>query len=591
MSLKKINLSFVFLFVAGAFLLFTSCEDDDVTDPDDDEEQQDDDDDDDDDPGDDHEDKPYEETIMLDCAIDEDMTLEPVEDVPVDYFVPCQGFANVNAGLTVEPGVVIMFAEGAGIEAREGGFLKVEGTDDQPVTLRGVNEDMPGEWLGVIYSSDNPENSIDHAIITGSGGDEDRNTALLGSSGQLALTNTTIEYSEFDGAHFNEDFEITEFASNSLINNERFGLSLFADHIGHLDDDSEYEDGNAEEFIWLNGGTVENDQEWIGLETPFLVENSFDVYAELNINHPNEFYFTSETEVEVREGYLNIQGTEGEGGLVTFRGEVETDGYWDGITFRTNHPENSLDFVSVQHGVRNIYFMEGQAAITNTHSHDAEEQGLEVNEDAEIIQFANNNFANNGDVPLKIHTQHIAALDGFSVYEDNSEQYIEVHSGVVKNDATWHSQSVPYLMKGGTPTGSRQRVEAEVTIEAGADFRIEDTYLETVSGEGGSFQAIGEPGNEITFTGRISEPGAPGAQWKGIRHRTQALSNFEHVVIANGEDYNIAAGDKGQINISNSEIRDSGGYGVSKLFTCDDDCNITLNNIDFSNNPDGDTDF
>ncbi len=76
------------------------------------------------------------------------------------------GFA-VDGDLTIQAGAHVQIGGGNDLIRVTNGTIKLEGTEDEPVLIEGV-ESGAGTWRG-IYITSSGGNSIDHAIISGTG--------------------------------------------------------------------------------------------------------------------------------------------------------------------------------------------------------------------------------------------------------------------------------------------------------------------------------------------------------------------------------------------------------------------------------------
>ncbi|MCS6818658.1 MAG: hypothetical protein NZ522_01815, partial [Chitinophagales bacterium] len=80
----------------------------------------------------------------------------------IDYILDC--VVNVNAKLTIEPGVVIVCKNGSGIVINSGGALKAVGTADKKIQFKGET-DVQGAWKGLYFKSNSVFNELNHCIV------------------------------------------------------------------------------------------------------------------------------------------------------------------------------------------------------------------------------------------------------------------------------------------------------------------------------------------------------------------------------------------------------------------------------------------
>jgi hypothetical protein len=98
--------------------------------------------------------------IIISADINEDTTLEDIIEDPniADYIV--RGYLDVNAVLTVEPGVKIAFDANAGFFIKgvnTTGVIKAVGTSINPIIFTGATA-SPGFWRGISIQSKDVRN-------------------------------------------------------------------------------------------------------------------------------------------------------------------------------------------------------------------------------------------------------------------------------------------------------------------------------------------------------------------------------------------------------------------------------------------------
>ena len=173
--------------------------------------------------------------MVIDANIDENTTLEDIFDSPdmPDYRVTAN--VNVNAELTVNPGVIIEFQQDKILKITSSGMINAEGTADNHIVFTSAN--IPGEirWTGILIESSDVRNSLNNVEISWAGSDDIvysggwQSAALaVGSESKLKLNNTTITNSGDFGLFVHEKGELSEFSGNSFENNEGYPVGLYA---------------------------------------------------------------------------------------------------------------------------------------------------------------------------------------------------------------------------------------------------------------------------------------------------------------------------------------------------------------------------
>ncbi len=116
--------------------------------------------------------------------------------------VVAAGYYNDNGSLTLNPGVTINFAGGAGLcsgDYSTGSWMRIVGTATERITLTGETA-LAGAWKGIAFQSTLPQNAIQFADISfGGGGSFTGNTSQKAniragswSAGSFTISDATI---------------------------------------------------------------------------------------------------------------------------------------------------------------------------------------------------------------------------------------------------------------------------------------------------------------------------------------------------------------------------------------------------------------
>jgi hypothetical protein len=112
------------------------------------------------------------------------------------------GYSSGNGNLTLNPGVTINFAGGAGLcsgDFSSGSWLRIVGTAAERITLTGETA-LAGAWKGIAFQSTLPQNAIQFADISfGGGGSFTGNTSQKAniragswSAGSFTISDATV---------------------------------------------------------------------------------------------------------------------------------------------------------------------------------------------------------------------------------------------------------------------------------------------------------------------------------------------------------------------------------------------------------------
>jgi hypothetical protein len=273
---------------------------------------------------------------------------------------------------------------------------------------------------------------------------------------------------------------------------------------------------------------------------------------------------------------------------VVFTGKEKVPGYWKGLIINSSSSFNELETTIIEYAGSSVaYGMsekanlgidnagQGRIILKNSTIQYGAGYGMVVEDGAFWYKASMNNAFLNNYKPLQITAYHISSVDGFSYFNNNQENIIEVTGGAVgiENEVTawgaarsttsWPTTVVPYLVKG------KIEIFRGVRIYEGAEF-IMDRDAEIQVLQNGYLIATGTDVLPVKLYGKEAEQG----YWKGIAFKTGDLQNeLKNVVIAHAgsaEIYGIekkaAVGVDGdtqaRLKVTRSRIEQSGGYGL-----------------------------
>ena len=206
--------------------------------------------------------------IVLDCDFFEtDQVLSDDPDRPVDYVVEC--LANVRGEIIVQPGVVIEFADEAGLAIDGSGYLKVEGTATKKVTFTAVNK-VKGAWKGIVYYNQSVNNSLEHTIVRYAGGGTFNSNgdlaAVLCYTCKISVSNTEISNSANTGfAVPYASSEVREFSNNVLTDNDNYPVETYLMYAHAFESNNDFT-GNAKDYFFVFAGRyIEGERTWHAL--------------------------------------------------------------------------------------------------------------------------------------------------------------------------------------------------------------------------------------------------------------------------------------------------------------------------------------
>ena len=274
---------------------------------------------------------------------------------------------------------------------------------------------------------------------------------------------------------------------------------------------------------------------------------------------------------------------------ILFTGVQPTPGYWRGIQFTfSNSIFNELSYVRVEYGgggyngTSNVVMfgttgLPQRLKMSNAVLSDSIGYGFEFNDGSIVDEFSNVTATRNASGPGLLPSDIIGKLDANSDYSGNTIDQMDVRNGRVTIDQSWPDINVPYIM------GS-QYVDADLIISAGAHLIFRAAGFLNIT-DTGSLRAEGTVDNKILFTADQPTRG----YWRGIQYTfTNNINNvLNHVIV----EYGGGSGGNGDANlvmygvtalpnsiqVSNSEFRESLGYGVE--FDTGTNVSVFSNNV------------
>ena len=524
-------------------------------------------------------------TIELSGTIGTDSVLSDIfvnSDIP-DYIVT--GNLTVSgAKLTVQPGVIVAFQSDRRLWIDNDATISAIGTETNPILFTGEQKSN-GFWKGIAVWTNSTENEMEYVTIEYAGSSNHGSGVpiaglAIGNSGKLSLNNSTITNSGDYGMYVEINAQINTFSQNTFNNNDGIPLALSFVQATNLDGLTSFNNENGDNSIEIFATNFSESQE-ITLpafddNTPYYISGNINVNSGVVIEPGAILKFGADHSMWIDgEGYLSAVGTESD--TIVFTGRQESTGYWKGLVFWTNNVQNELDYVEVSYGGSSNHGSginkttlgvgnSGKLSVTNSKISYSGDYGFYLENGTVLESFANNSFNDNTGIPLSMEANNVGALDNATTFINNADNSIEIFQSnmTLTQTNTWPKidDGTPYYISGNIEVnGGGLIIEAGATLEFGADVRFwidDDGYLE----------AIGTSTDKITFTGRSESAG----YWKGLVIWTNTTENqIDYAIFSYGGssshgsgvfETNLGVGNSGKLNVTNSEINNSAGYGL-----------------------------
>ncbi|WKN44407.1 PKD domain-containing protein [Tunicatimonas pelagia] len=552
--------------------------------------------------------------VLINSNITEDRTLTDVFSDPTlpDYRVTRS--ISTTAVLTVEPGVIVEFDENALLTvASGGGALVADGETDNKITFTTSNPDGGIRWGGIYFSSQDGRNILDNVAITFAGGTNMRDFADfvdvpanigLGQGAKLAITNTEITNSGGYGMYIRFG-ELIGFSNNNVSNNTLSGVGLPINIAGTIDAATTFS-GNTQGAIEIFGSTLSGDIALASLagDAFYYVSGSITANADLTIDAGAELRMEEDVFFTITDdGSFSVNGTASDQVTMT---AFDEDNPWGGIKMASTSSNNKIDYANIGYtGGTDIgefsdfvdvpaaigLYANGELQLTNTTIADGEGYGI-YNRYGFLTTFENNTIVRNAEYGIGLEVERVSEIDVNTTFTDNTKGAVEIFGGTLnEGPGTWVAlkDGAKYIVTGGIT------IRDQLTIEAGALFEF-DNNIPFVVEQSGSLIAQGTSDTMIEFTS-ISPTVF---KWRGILIDSSTGNNvldFVKITYGGSSKYdfdgfvdaltNIGIGTNATVNITNSEISNSGNYGIYSDGTANANVEDAAAGNTFSDNPGG----
>ncbi|WP_440991602.1 hypothetical protein [Haloarchaeobius baliensis] len=330
---------------------------------------------------------------------------------------------QVDGHLTVDPGATIEFGQGARMTVEENGpgRLTAVGIDrdteeSKPITFTGEQRTR-GYWDGIAFrGSDRTENQLRNCVVEYGGGDDwifapARANVVVFEGSRVRIDGCTLRESDNYGFAFSGSATVDSFTTNTVTGNSS-GAGLVSAATAHPLSDTGTYTGNDEDIVLVRGANIGSRQTvtWDAIDVPYRVhtDDNVEVNGHLTVDPGTTVEFGQGARMTVEEDGPGALTAVGESGNpITFTGEQQTAGYWDGIAFRgTARTENQLHWCVVEYGGRddwifapghgNVVVFEGSTlSLQNSTLRNGSGYGLAVSGDS-TVSSSGNTFAANG---------------------------------------------------------------------------------------------------------------------------------------------------------------------------------------------------
>lgn len=297
--------------------------------------------------------------IKLACGeLDLPRTLTNDPDRAVDYLIECN--MKVKDQLVIEPGVVIEFAAGSGLDIHDAGSISAVGTASQPILFTGV-EKVKGSWAGILVQSSSPLNKLQFVTVEYGGQEGYWPNSVSGNVSTWANARLVINNSKLNKS-FSNGLNVYHLGSANVTLNENIyrdnqiplrinGTSLWIP--SPTDDYS----GNVEskvEVVFASSGIGE-DRVWRKINVPYKVTGTHNltINANLTVEPGTHIEMGQNTGININEaGSLKMVGSPTD--RIVLSGVLGVKGSWHKIFYKGTNVNNEIGFADILHGGQDV---------------------------------------------------------------------------------------------------------------------------------------------------------------------------------------------------------------------------------------------
>lgn len=275
----------------------------------------------------------------------------------VDYIV--SHTIELNANLTIKPGVTLMFEEGAGLQVNAQGSITAIGASGNLILFTSKSNKRAA-WNGIAILSNSAKNILSYCKIEQGGavnifGSANVSIGSGSNAAQAEINNCEITASDKDGLFISEGSRVKEFYNNRIHTNSAFPISMHVADAVNMDNMNQFSN-NGKEFIQLTGNGLDRINKGINLRKlneSFLISGKITVGYKLNIAAGSRVYMDNEAEIVV-DG-LTGQGTFSAVGALAqpifITGIYNGTGIWNRICFlSSNSADNHIEYCTISGG-------------------------------------------------------------------------------------------------------------------------------------------------------------------------------------------------------------------------------------------------
>lgn len=255
--------------------------------------------------------------LLISGPVNEDLTIEDLFEDPEKPDAIVTGTVDVFAHLTVEPGVVVHFKNGAEFRVYYDGALTAVGLPDNRIIFTGSSETI-GYWQGLEFHSRNAENQLHFTDILYAGGGDFKAGVILAGDAMLSMSNNRISHIDGHGVGtFADREQLTNFSNNEFSDVSDYPISISALQVHQLGDGNTFNyEGNEDKMkVQVRVARLMENYTWTDPGIPLLFKGNF---LDVGYNEPGslvieegvELLMPSDMIIRVNvDSYMSILGS------------------------------------------------------------------------------------------------------------------------------------------------------------------------------------------------------------------------------------------------------------------------------------------
>ncbi|ATB34006.1 Ig-like domain-containing protein [Melittangium boletus] len=465
-----------------------------------------------------------------------------------------------GATLSLQPGVVVLFAPDAELRVAQGALL-APGSSAQPISLVAPDSSAQGAWRGLVFASEGSASRLEHVSLRGCGQSTGEGACLvLRDKASPILLDVSVDKSGSlgvsvadDGSSFGPDS-----ARLSVSGSSGFALRLASNHADSLPPNSTFS-GNGRDAVLL-AGDVTRSLSWPNPGVPFVILQRIHVelpvdnlIATLTLTPGTTLRFGPEGELALGGGtYLGDLVSEGTADapiLFTSDSASPQPGQWRGlhlgpyITPATRLVHTTVEYAGASGSPRggtanlNLYGDSGFCGpcpvLQDVTLRKGSGLGLLLNEFARFDPSSTRlTVRDNGGYALSMDSNEVRSLPSQSTYSGNATEGVLL-KGFVADSQSWPKLDVPYVIDEVLQVGYLYAPNPVLTLAPGTELRF-NLDAEILIGPDvdspGVLIAKGTAAEPIRFV--ANDPAPLRGFWRGIHIWWGEGSQFDHVFMS-----------------------------------------------------------